>query len=79
MLNLKKYYNIIKMCKFKKKLTQMVNVYGFSISVKEEEEDIPYTSSTTTIITTTTTTMNLSKSSHIIEKKHKLKLKKTQN
>jgi hypothetical protein len=57
----------------------MVNVYGFSISVKEEEEDIPYTSSTTTIITTTTTTMNLSKSSHIIEKKHKLKLKKTQN
>jgi hypothetical protein len=60
------------MCKFKKKLSKMENVYGLSISIKEEE-DIPYPSplpppNTTIIPPNTTTTMNLSKPSHTIEK-----------
>jgi hypothetical protein len=61
-----------KMCKFKKNLTIMVNVYKLSVSIPEEKKILypsPPPPPPFTIITTTTTMMDLSRPS--IEKNQK--------
>jgi hypothetical protein len=71
-------HHATKICKFKKELTKMVNVYSLLVLVREEEEN-PYSRGTPpTIYIITTATMNQFMPSSDYRKKQKnKKVKKT--